>query len=150
MKLCRMIFVLLILMIMAACSAIPYPDCNKNFPPECRLMQIADKFGVCLRDVGNGLIIANGIAIGRNAYTVQEAVNEIEGIIELLNRDILETEFRDHVLSQLKQYPGLLEVTMIYMHEFNMPRVLDKESRVIIQTYLRNKVLPILNAYLIQ
>lgn len=125
---------------------IPFPDCNDHYNPS-KLKEIAARHKVCLQDVGNGLIVANGIAIGIKAYTAQDAISVVDDAIELLNKSVSEIAFASFVGDYLTKFPGLIEVSSIYLDGFDSDKYLDKESKVIIQTYLRERVKPILERY---
>jgi hypothetical protein len=143
-------FLVILLTIFTGCSTIPFPECNNTYAPDSKLLQIATKYNVCLRDVGNGIIVANGIAIGVGAYTVEKAIKEVNNTIKFLNTDITELAFQAFAVERLRQFPGLIEVSAIYLPEFDSIRPMDKESKVIIQTFLRGEVLPMLERYRIQ
>lgn len=124
-----------------------WPECNAQYVQEAKLVSIANKYQVCLRDVGNGLIVANEAAIGFEAYEVSDASVAVFGAIQLLKEEPTELLFQEYVMGKLNRFPGLLMVGQTYIMEFNTDQPIDQASIDIIIGYLENKVMPILELY---
>jgi hypothetical protein len=127
-----------------------FPECNNGYTPNCQLVNVANSLGACLEDIGDSLIVANAFAIGFKKYTVEQALEACNEIVEALDTNLTDLVFRDLVNSKLSGYPGLVEVSGVYIAKFNTGQLMDRESKAIIQGWLRSEVIPTLELYTIQ
>jgi hypothetical protein len=135
------------LVLLAGCAGLPqYPECNAHYPQDAKIVQVANTYEMCLRDVGNAMIVANALAVGMDAYTVEDALKVVDDTILLLETNVTEMAFRDHVMGRLTKFPGLVDVGRVYVMEFSSTRFMDRESKGIIRGWLEEKVRPVLVA----
>ncbi|MFA5507744.1 MAG: hypothetical protein WC423_20105 [Vulcanimicrobiota bacterium] len=132
-------------MLLVGCAT-PWPACNERFSEASALRQIADEAKICLDDVGNALLIANGMAIQHaKTHTAWQALDAVGSWITLLQRPGLTlAEFRQAVVTRAAAFPELILITSAFDLQFNSPQVIDPASRDILTTYLRDRVKPIL------
>ena len=139
---------LLVVVSMVACNGgATFPECNEGFAEGCLIVKIANEHGVCLEAVGNALIVANGAAIGTGLYTAEGALSAVKEIDTALDKSLTDIAFQALVNSKIGAYPGLIEISSIYMSSFDAGIELDDESRAILQSWLRNRIVPILERY---
>lgn len=121
MKRNRMYLVILVLatwaMLGASCAIFPKTSVCDTLESPSYLCDISKKYGVRLEDVGNGLIIANAVAIGQGLYTKEQALVVLMEIRVFLDNPISYAAFKAHVYEQMDAYPGLLEVATVYFSE---------------------------------
>jgi hypothetical protein len=147
MKIFRMVCVVFIAISMTACAVQKWPVCNDKYSEGAKLRQIADDHEVCLETVGNSLIVANALATGFELWEAEEALKVSRDLVALLGTNVSEIMFRGFVVDELTRFPGLLEISMIYITGFDSGRFMDKESKAIVVGYLEGKVIPILEAH---
>ena len=123
-----------------------WPECNEGLPKDSLLVEVADNNGVCLQDVGNLLIFANGMNISvLKAYTAKEAydsLTEIEKILAFPN--LTQKELRRVVNNLLMDFPELYTVTDIFQEAFSKDIPLDVSTKDIIMKYIVEDVKPLL------
>lgn len=124
-------------------KSIDFPECNNRLG-DCTIVRIANDHGVCLDQIGNGLIIANAVCIGNEAYTRQQAAKAIQDVISVLDEPITALAFKVLIDSKIGRFPGMLEVSSIYLSYFDGEAVLDTRSRDIVKDWLKTRVLPVI------
>jgi hypothetical protein len=141
------VFIMLVLPIFIGCAAnSQFPDCNKSYPQDAFITKIAIDHHLCLRDIGTGLIVANGINISlAKLYTADQALTAVDGWLTFLGGDnITDSALLALISNDIKNFPELIEITEVFRSQFNTGTILDDGSIGIISKYLKDRVRPIL------
>ncbi len=102
------------------CSGLPkLPSACDKLTERSYLCEICKKNGVRLEDVGNGLIIANAIAIGQGLYSKADALAVFKELRAVLNDPVSYAFFKAKVDEKMARYPGLIEVAVVYFNELS-------------------------------
>lgn len=104
------------------------------------LCKISKEQGVRLEDVGNVLIIANAIAIGEGAYSIEQAIDVMKKIRALLDDPISYIGFKNGLKSTMTKYPGLIEIGSIYIDQFTGTRLMSNTDSEMLITFLDNRI----------
>jgi len=113
----KFIIVLLMALVVAGCG-FNFPSVCDNMTEPSLMCDIARKYNVRVEDIGNVLIVTNAIAIGEGQYTKEQAVGVFREIRSLLDNPITYMALRGGIYDRLERYPGLYEVSDIYLGEF--------------------------------
>lgn len=143
----KLVFILIAVMILGfcGCALTPFPQCNERFNQEAYLVMVANDMKVCLDDVGNSLILANGVAISvAKLYTAEQALKAVNDWIEVLRSPIIDTVFKDTVYASIGDFPELFILTDAFTLYFNTGDIIDQPSREILVSYLEKRVKPVL------
>lgn len=145
------IIVLLSIAMMCGCAmqAYKFPECNNQYAQESLLAKIANDHGVCLQDVGNGIMTVSMLKFCVKPDIVKDALSAAEKINDDLNYDITDIAFKELVEDQFKAaiLADLIEINAPYLSYFNTGNAVDKESRLIIQSFLTGTFIPRLKTY---
>lgn len=111
-------FALLVIVIGQGCAGIgTAPSICETITEPSLLCDLSEKSGVRLEDIGNGLVIANAVAIGQGLYTKDQALKVMQEIRSILDNPVSYAFFKSGVYEKVKAYPGLIEVAEIYFEE---------------------------------
>ena len=108
--------ILILILVLVGCAGRLPTVCDEVKGPSL-LCDTAERYGVRLEDVGNGLIIANAIAIAEGLYTIDEAVEVMTELRDILDDPITYVTFKVEVYKRMEKYPGLIEVATVYFDE---------------------------------
>lgn len=114
--------------------------CDNISPGESILCDLANDQGVRLEDIGNVFIVINAIAIGEGAYTRDQAVEICQIMRDMLNDPVSYAAFKTELLKQVAQYPGLIEVAMIYLNAFDIDADIYRVDRDILVSWLDKRL----------
>lgn len=141
----RLLIAFAIIALVGYGCAAQWPTCNDRFVPDAKLRQIADKYQLCLDNIGNSLILANGVAISlAKAYTAQEALAAVDKISFALQQPMSGIDIKALIMKEMGAFPELFIITDVFVGEFNTPELVDAESVAILLSYLQDRVRPIL------
>jgi hypothetical protein len=126
------------------------PGCAglKTLPSVCddlqtpsKLCEVSKKYGVRIEDIGNGLIIANAVAIGQGVYTKDEALKVMKEIRAVLDNPVSNAFFKAQVYLKVDTYPGLLEVASAYFSELgSLTQMMYAEDRRLLVGFLDQQI----------
>ena len=140
-----MIVLLCALAFVASCALMPFPECNQRFNRDAKIVQIAMDKGLCLDEIGNALILANGVNISiAKLYTAEQALNAVESWSNLLRKPISDILFYDMLTKDIEDFPELILLTEAFSLHFQTGEVIDQPTRELLISYLDNKVKPML------
>ena len=100
-----------------ACGGIP-TVCDKITEPSI-FCDLSKKANVRFEDVGNGLIIANAVAIGEGIYTKEQALKVMKELKLFMADPVTYAAFKAEVYLKMDKYPGLLLVAELYLGQFS-------------------------------
>ena len=83
------------------------------------LCNLADRFDTRLEDIGNALIIVNSILIGEEIYTKEQALEISADMKDILKNPISWLAFGEELERNTEKYPGLYDVSELYIAEFS-------------------------------
>jgi len=131
------------------CAGHKFPECNAKMDQSALLVKIANDHRLCLQDVGNSLIVANGVNISiARLYTAQQAMIAVDKWIAALKTPITAQAFKALALADIQAFPELILLTEAFTAGFDLPTVIDKPSVNILIGYLEEQVKPMLAARL--
>ena len=131
--------------LISGCAMLPFPQCNERFNQDAMLVTAAKDMHVCLDEVGNGLILANGVAISMaKLYTAEQALRAVNEWVGLLQAPILDTVFQNTVYDSIGAFPELIILTDAFTVYFSQGEIIDQPSRELLISYLENRVVPML------
>lgn len=141
------IIALVIALAMVGCAG-QFPECNQKYDQNAIVVRVAMEEGVCLRDVGSTLILANGINISAaKLYTARQALSAVDTLITALEQPIINGDHLiDLVYESISGFPELIIVTDMFYGAFDIDEPIDKSSKAILIDYLRERVRPMLVA----
>uniref|UniRef100_A0A6H2A4Q1 Uncharacterized protein n=1 Tax=viral metagenome TaxID=1070528 RepID=A0A6H2A4Q1_9ZZZZ len=130
-----------LLAVIIGCANMPALPSACDSQTESMLCDLSKKYNVRLEDIGNGLIIANAIAISQNLYTKEEAVSVMKDIRAILDNPISYAFFKTEVYKHVDAYPGLLEVASIYFAELGaVSKMMYAADRKILIGWLNQQI----------
>ena len=105
------------------------------------LCDLSAKYNVRLEDIGNGLIIANAVAIGQGFYTRDQAVEVMKEIRAILDNPVSYAFFKVGVYEKVDLYPGLLEVASVYFSELGgLTQIMYRTDRDILIGFMDKQI----------
>jgi hypothetical protein len=113
----------------------------------CLICDIADKRGVRLEDVGNGIRIAGFTAREMDAYTASQAIEVLEKIKTALQMPISGATLIVYLGDLQAEYAEVLSIAMSYAGDFGkVTQTLDEMSVDILLKFI-NERLAVLHSY---
>lgn len=147
MKLLSIMFLAIVLI--AGCATYQFPECNDKYAQESILVKIANKYEVCLQDVGRNIMIVSLLAIAIEPELATETRKAAEDIVEKLNYTLTAIGFKE-LINDSFQAAILADLVILnsdYLGEFNSYDPIDPATKTIIQTYLTEKFIPRVSIY---
>lgn len=137
----RMSIAVVLIMILSGCAMLQgAPSVCDTLEERSLLCETAAKAGIRLEDLGNGLIIANMIAIAENLYTRDQAAEVLTHLRDLLHNPISYLLFANEVQKIGRQYPGLLAVAEIYMDQLLVSIPIHNVDRALLVGWLDKQI----------
>jgi len=122
-----------------------WPDCNVKMDQGSLLVKAANSKSLCLKDVGNGLILANGMAISlAKLYTAEQALTAVDKWVATLKMRVPAVVFRDLITKDIDKFPELFILVDPFYTAFSGYDVIDESSIAILVSYLEGDVRPLL------
>lgn len=147
MKLLSIIF--LSIVFISSCATYQFPECNDKYAQKSMLVKIADKYEVCLQDVGRNIMTVSLVAIAVEPKLAVETRRAAEDIVEQLNYTITAIAFKNLVKDSFQAaiLADLVILNSDYLQEFDNNNPIDSDTKTIIQTYLTEKFIPRVMVY---
>ena len=119
----------------------PMPSVCDTIEGPSLLCDLSEKYKVRLEDIGNGLIIANAVAIGQGLYTRDQAVEVMKEIRAILDNPVSYAFFKAGVDEKVALYPGLLEIATVYFSELGgLTQIMYRTDRDILIGFLDKQI----------
>lgn len=104
------------------------------------LCDLSAEYGVRIEDIGNGLIIANSVAIGEGLYTREQARAVLVDLRAILDNPVSYAFFRLQVLDRVAKYPELILVAQQYFDELTTGQIMYKADRQMLCAWLDDRI----------
>lgn len=141
-KTSKILICLACLLCFAVFGCTPGPSiCDITEPGTSILCNTAEKYDVKLEDIGNTFLIANAIAIGEGLYSRGQALKVLRDLRYLIDEDTTYLFFRKVLMKWTSNYPGLFEISMIYLGDFALDLGLYDTDRAILISWLDARIL---------
>lgn len=156
----KILVVLLTICALCGCSTMAsrsnWPACNEKYPETHQLARAADSLEVCLKNVGDDVIIVSALALNVDRGFAAMAVDYGGVVLENLNHihdgilAITGQGFVGLLGDELQKYPGLAEVLEININllgRLPTDRVLDKDSVETLIHFFKDRFIPRMRRY---
>ena len=137
--------------IILACAAVYFaqgcagigtrPSICDTLTEPSQLCWLSEKYNVRLEDIGNGLIVANAVAIVQGVYTKEDAIAVMRDIRAILDNPVSYAFFKTGVDARVAFYPGLLEIATVYFSELGgVTQIMYRTDRDILIGFLDKQI----------
>lgn len=113
--------------------------CETNTAPSF-LCEVAEAHGVTLEEVGVILIVANAVAIGEGAYSVEDAIEVLTKLRDVLENPVSYMFFRYRIEKALHNYPALFTVAEVYLDAIASPQIMHRFDRALLKSWLNQRI----------
>ena len=93
-----------------------------------------------LEDIGNGLVIANAIALAEGLYTKDEAITVLTDLRSILYDPVSYVVFQTAIKEYVSAYPGLLQIANSYIDQFTMTQTMFRTDRDLLISWLTTQI----------
>jgi len=129
-----------LIFLLAGCTVSMNSVCNSLQPGDSDLCALADSMGVKLEDIGNGLVLANLIAIDKGEYTLEQAVDVLLVLHSLIEAGISYNGLRSNLIELDSAFPGLLDIGFIYINRLNSTKIMKRADREILLSFIQGQI----------
>lgn len=121
-------------------------SCNSNGPSICDtiensyLCEMANKTGIKLESVGNGLIVMNNIAISSGYITSVKYNDILIKIRQSLDEPITYVLFKDKIIKYADKYPKTLSIGKKYVQLFELNKNISESDKMLIKYWIDRQI----------